>query len=410
MKRSSDRILTTHVGSLVRPPEVIAAMQAIESGQPYDAADLQRYLERGVAEVVRQQAEVGVDVVSDGEFGKAGWTSYATARLGGLERRPLSPEEAAVAAVRLGGKMDHDRFGEFFEVWGDLERSNYMLPKEKGGSVTPSPSASAVGMAFTGPITYKGSEAVQRDIANFKAALAGISVEEAFLPVAAPASIEASRRNAYYASDEEFLFAVGDALHEEYQAIVDAGLLLQVDDAWLPMRYAQMMPDPDVAEYNRWAELRIEATNHALRGIPEDRVRYHVCWGSQNVPHMTDAPLSVMLPLIMKVNAQAYSIESANPRHEHEWTIWQETKLPDGKIIVPGVISHATNIVEHPELVAQRIMNFANLVGRENVIASSDCGFSQNWNLVRVHPTIQWAKLEALAQGAAIASKRLWGR
>jgi 5-methyltetrahydropteroyltriglutamate--homocysteine methyltransferase len=225
----------------------------------------------------------------------------------------------------------------------------------------------------------------------------------------APASVEANRRNAYYRNDEEFLFAVADAMHEEYQAIVDAGLLLQVDDAWLPMRYAQAMPNADAAEYQKWASLRIEATNHALRGIPEDRVRYHICWGSQNVPHMTDAPLSVMLPLVLKVNAQAYSIESANPRHEHEWTIWRETKLPDGKIIVPGVISHATNIVEHPELVAMRIMNFAGLVGRENVIASTDCGFSQNWNLVRVHPTIQWAKLESLAQGAAIASKRLWG-
>jgi 5-methyltetrahydropteroyltriglutamate--homocysteine methyltransferase len=410
MKRSSDRILTTHVGSLVRPPSVIAAMEAMESGRPHDDAALNRDLRSGVAEVVRQQAAAGVDVPSDGEFGKAGWTAYVVQRLGGLEPKPLSPEEAAVSAVRIGGRMDQERFAEFFSVWSPLERSNYMLPKDRGGSVTVTPTSAATGMAFTGPITYKGTAAVQRDIDNFKAALKDVDVAEAFLPVAAPASVEANRRNAYYQSEEEFLFAVADALHEEYQAIVDAGLLLQIDDAWLPMRYAAAMPNPDVAAYHRWAGLRVDATNHALRGIPEDRVRYHICWGSQNVPHMTDAPLSVMLPLILKVNAQAYSIESANPRHEHEWTIWQETKLPDGKILIPGVISHATNIVEHPELVAQRIGNFVNLVGRENVIAGTDCGFSQNWNLVRVHPSIQWAKLEALVQGAEIASKRFRGR
>jgi 5-methyltetrahydropteroyltriglutamate--homocysteine methyltransferase len=408
MKRSTDRILTTHVGSLVRPPAIIKAMEVLDAGGVVDQEAFDRDLKAGVAEVVWDQAGAGVDVVSDGEFGKAGWTAYVLQRLGGLEPKALSPEEAAAGATRIGGRMDQERFAEFFSVWSPLERSNYMLPRDKGGSVNSAPGAGAQGMAFTGPITYKGTEAVQRDIANFKIALDGANIKEAFMPVAAPASVEANRRNAFYKSDEEFLYAVGDALHEEYQAIIDAGFVLQVDDAWLPMRYAAMMPDPDVAAFNRWADLRIEATNHALRGIPEDRVRYHICWGSQNVPHTTDAPLSVMLPLVLKVNAQAYSIESANPRHEHEWEIWRETKLPYSKIIVPGVVSHATNIVEHPELVAMRIANFANLVGRENVIASTDCGFSQNWNLVRVHPSIQWAKLESLAQGAAIASERLW--
>ena len=221
--------------------------------------------------------------------------------------------------------------------------------------------------------------------------------------MAAPCSVEASRANNYYRTEEEYLFAIADALKEEYRAIVAAGLLLQVDDAWLPAQYARMLPQASMADYRRYVHLTIEALNHALEGIPEDRVRYHICWGSQNVPHIWDVPLADIIDLVLRVKAQAYAIEAANPRHEHEWEVWQHTTLPDGKILIPGVISHATNVVEHPRLVAQRLQNFARCVGRENVIAGTDCGFSQNWNLARVHPEVQWAKLEALVEGARLA-------
>jgi len=226
--------------------------------------------------------------------------------------------------------------------------------------------------------------------------------------VAAPGSIEASHVNRHYASAEEYLYAIADAMKEEYRAIVDAGLLLQVDDAFIPALYDLRYSDLSMEEYGKFSEARIEALNYALAGIPPDRVRYHICWGSWNAPHVGDVPLQDIVHLVLKVDAGAYSIEAANPRHEHEWTVWQETKLPEGKILIPGVVTHSTNVVEHPELVAWRIANFARLVGRENVLGGTDCGFSQHWNLIRVHESVQWAKLEALAEGAALASKQLW--
>jgi 5-methyltetrahydropteroyltriglutamate--homocysteine methyltransferase len=260
-----------------------------------------------------------------------------------------------------------------------------------------------------GPITYTGESEIERDIANFKSALARAGVEEGFLPVAAPASVIPDRKNEYYKSEEDLLYAIADAMRTEYRAIVDAGLLLQLDDARAAVTYDRMVPPATMQDYRRWVARHVEALNHALEGIPEDRVRYHVCWGSWPGPHTTDVPLKDIVDLILRVRAGAYLIENANPRHEHEWRVWESVKLPEGKVLAPGVISHATNIVEHPELIAERIVRIARLVGRENVIANTDCGFAQGPFHRRVHPSIMWAKLESLVQGARLASRELWG-
>jgi 5-methyltetrahydropteroyltriglutamate--homocysteine methyltransferase len=348
--------------------------------------------------------EVGIDIPSDGEFGKRGWTSYVAERLDGLES---SPSVYGTLITGMAGTQ-HERFRGFYQVYNRIERTVW-LPGNEEGTLGPT-DMPASSWRCTGPITYTGSDAIKRDVANFAVALQHVQVAEAFLPVAAPCSVEATRANNYYPTEAEYLFAIAEALKEEYHAIVNAGFLLQVDDAWMPARYAHMLPQASMADYRKYVHLTIEALNHALEGIPEDRVRYHICWGSQNVPHTWDVPLADIVDLVLRVKAQAYSIEAANPRHEHEWEVWQHTKLPDGKILIPGVISHATNVVEHPRLVAQRLQNFARCVGRENVIAGTDCGFSQNWNLARVHPEVQWAKLEALVAGARLASEQLWRR
>jgi 5-methyltetrahydropteroyltriglutamate--homocysteine methyltransferase len=400
MKRSTERILTTHTGSLIRPIEVIELMRRLEAGSPVETSELSARLRTAVADVVRRQAETGIDVPSDGEFGKRGWTSYVSERLGGLESY-ASPYSGIINS--LAG-AEFDRYKGFYATYNRFERTLW-LP---GDDETQPEEAPSLGWRCTGPITYTGSEAIKRDIANLKAALEGLGVEEAFLPVAAPCSVEATRANNYYAREEDYLFALADALHEEYRAIIDAGFLLQVDDAFMPAVYPRMMQTKTLREYRDYVNLTIDALNHALEGIPEDRVRYHICWGSQNVPHTWDVPLDMIVDLVLRVKAQAYSIEAGNPRHEHEWEVWQKTKLPDGKILIPGVISHSTNVVEHPRLIAQRIQNYGRLVGRENVIAGTDCGFSQNWNMVRVHPEVQWAKLEALVEGARLASRELW--
>jgi 5-methyltetrahydropteroyltriglutamate--homocysteine methyltransferase len=403
MKRSTDRILTTHAGSMVRPLEIVDVMRKLEAGQPYDEAELDRLLTPAVAQVVRKLAEIGIDVPSDGEFGKRGWTTYVAERLGGLESTPSS--YGTLIAGMAG--TQRERFSGFYRVYNRIERSLWLPGNE---DVEPDAEVPAASWRCTGPIVYKGLPAVQRDIANFKAALRDVQVEDAFMPVAAPCSVEATRANNYYKSEEEYVFAIADALRQEYRAIVDAGFLLQIDDALMPMQYSRMLPGSTMEDYRRYVTMTIDALNHALAGIPEDRVRYHICWGSQNVPHTWDVPLEAIVDLVLRVKAQAYSIEAANPRHEHEWEVWQRTKLPEGKILIPGLISHSTNVVEHPRLVAQRIVTFARLVGRANVIAGTDCGFSQNWNLVRVHPEVQWAKLEALVEGARLASRELWGR
>ncbi|HZU08103.1 MAG TPA: cobalamin-independent methionine synthase II family protein [Chloroflexota bacterium] len=403
MRHSTSRVLTTHVGSLVRPLEVMEFMKAIEKGLVIDEQTFAGVLRSAVAEVVRRQAEIGIDVVSDGEYGKRGWSQYVTERLTGFERRECMPGERPTPVF---APLDRRRFAGFYEIYDRLEKCLW-LPQTDWITASMTPEH-PVDWICTGPVRYRGEAAVRRDIANFKAALAEVRVEEAFMPVVAPCSAEAVRANAYYPTQEDYLFAIAEALKVEYRIIIEAGFVLQVDDAFLPMQYTRMAEMEGVEAYRKWAQVRIDALNYALDGIPPEHVRYHVCWGSQNVPHTSDVPLRAIVDLILQVNAGAYSIEAANPRHEHEWQVWEDVRLPAGKILIPGVVSHATNVVEHPELVAWRLKNFARLVGRERIIAGTDCGFSQNWNLIRVHHTIQWAKLESLVEGARLASKQLW--
>jgi len=393
MKRSSNRILTTHVGSLIRPPQLLEKVRARESGQAADDMAYKQSLKDSVAEVVLQQAHAGIDVVNDGEFGKStSWALYALKRVSGFEMRDVND-----GANPFARGADRERFKEFY---AELESGN----DRTWSNVT---KQEAVCIA---PVTYTGLAELQQDIDNLKAALQDVNVEEAFLPVAAPSSAIPDRKNEYYKNEEELVVALAEALRTEYRAIVDAGFLLQVDDARAAVTYDRMVPPASFEEYYKWVGRHVDVLNHALEGIPEDRIRYHVCWGSWPGPHTTDVPLKKIVDLILKVRAGAYLIEAANPRHEHEWRVWKDVKLPEGKILAPGVVSHGTNVVEHPELVAERISRFAGLVGRENVIASTDCGFSQEQFNRRVHPTIMWAKLQAMAEGARIASKELWGR
>ena len=386
MKRSTDRILTTHVGSLIRPPELLEFIGARQQGKPIDQRAYVQCLKDSVAKIVREQAAAGVDVVSDGECGKTiSWSQYVLERLSGFERRPAAGDPYAKGA-------DRERFSEFYRELDERD-------SRAGISFQP---------VVTGPIKYTGQAELQVDIDNFKAALKGVKVAEGFLPVAAPASVVPDRKNEYYRTEEECVAAIADAMAVEYKMIVDAGFLVQVDDARAAVTYDRMVPPSTFREYRKWVALHMEALNHALRGIPEEKIRYHVCWGSWPGPHTTDVPLKDIVDLILRVKAGAYVIEGANPRHEHEWSVWKDVKLPKGKVLIPGVISHATNVVEHPELVAERIVRYAGVVGRENVIAGTDCGFAQGPFHRRVHPTIQWAKLEALAAGAKIASKALW--
>ena len=387
MKRSTDRILTTHVGSLIRPQALQDILRAKQGGQSYDHAAYENCLKQSIADVVRRQAEIGVDVVSDGEFGKAiSWNQYVVERLSGFELRAIPP------GYRPGiPGADRTRFKEFYAELDVRE-----------------PMANARMVACVGPVKYIGQEILQRDIANFKAALKDVKVEEAFMPVVAPSSVLPDRKDEYYKGEEEWLAAVTAAMRTEYRTIVDAGFILQIDDARAATAYDRMVPPGTFEEYRRWLAKFVELLNHALEGIPEDRVRYHVCWGSWPGPHVSDVALRDIVDLILKVRAGAYVIEFANPRHEHEWQVWKNVKLPPGKVLIPGVISHATNVVEHPELIAERISRFANLLGRENVIAGTDCGFAQGTFYRRVHPTVMWAKFEALVEGARLASKQLW--
>jgi 5-methyltetrahydropteroyltriglutamate--homocysteine methyltransferase len=391
MRRSTDRVLTTHVGSLIRPDPLLPFIRAKQNGQPYDARAYADCLAASVKEVVRRQAAAGIDVPSDGEFGKSiSWSQYALERLSGFERRPVK-ETAGIARG-----ADRARFAEFY---AELDAA----------SGPPATALASVGDAVcVGPIRYTGQAEVQRDIANFKAALAAAGVAEGFLPVAAPASVIPDRKNEHYGSDEEILDAIAVAMREEYRAIVDAGLLLQLDDARAAVTYDRMVPPASFADYRQWLERQVAAINRATEGIPTERIRYHVCWGSWPGPHTTDVPLKDIVDLVLRVRAGAYLIEAANPRHEHEWRVWEKARLPQGVALVPGVISHATNVVEHPDLVAERIVRFARLVGRENVIAGTDCGFAQGPFHRRVHPSIMWAKLEALAEGARLATRELW--
>jgi 5-methyltetrahydropteroyltriglutamate--homocysteine methyltransferase len=387
MKRSSDRILTTHVGSLIRPQPLQDFLRARQAGKPVDPKAYDACLTQSVADIVRRQAEAGIDVISDGEFGKSiSWSQYVLERLSGFERRPVKP-----GANPFARGADRERFAEFY---AELDVREEVATRSDSVCV--------------GPIAYTGQAELQRDIDNFKAALKGAKVEEAFLPVAAPASVIPDRKNEYYKNDEECLIAIGAAMRTEYKMIVDAGFVLQLDDARAAVTYDRMVPPASFADYRKWVDMHMEVLNHAIEGLPADRIRYHVCWGSWPGPHTTDVPLKDIVDLILKVRVGAYVIEGANPRHEHEWSVWKNVKLPEGKVLIPGVISHATNVVEHPELVAERITRYARLLGRENVLAGTDCGFAQGPFYRRVHPSIMWAKLEALAEGARLASKELW--
>jgi 5-methyltetrahydropteroyltriglutamate--homocysteine methyltransferase len=401
MKRSSDRIMTTHVGSLVRPPDVLEDILIKVAGKPIDEAAFQKNVSKGVAETVRKQAEIGIDIPSDGEFSKPTFSSYVAERLSGLGPSPITVKPYAYPILQ-------EEFPGFMTEYNAMYTTIWMPKSIPADIVRDAMAAPPDVRSVTAPIAYQGQEFVQRDIANFKTALDGLSFVEAFMPSATPsrADVDADQ---IYSSESAYLYALADAMHEEYKAIVDAGFIVQLD-LGLPARN-QVLPNnphPSWAELRRASEMQIEAYNHALKGIPEDRVRYHLCWGSMNTPHTTDVPLKEIIDLILRINAQAYSIEAANPRHEHEWMVWKDVKLPDGKILIPGVISHQTNVVEHPELVAMRIKNYASVVGRENVIASTDCGFAQGWSMIRVHPEVQWAKLSALVEGAKLASRDLW--
>jgi len=385
MQRSDDRILTTHVGSLVRPAELLqAAAGAKEKPQEQQPAYLDA-LRRATVDVVSRQAKAGIDIVNDGEYGKSSWANYVLERMTGFEPRP----DTLFEAVWLG--RDRQRFREFMKT---------EFPRGAVGSP---------GHACVAAIRYQGHEAVRRNIEDVKAALNSAGVAEGFLTAVAPASTGYDASNEFYANERDYIFAIAEALREEYLEIYHSGLVLQIDDAVLANMYDELVQQgPE--RYRQWAELRVEALNHALRGIPEDRIRYHVCFGSWHVPHVADAPLEAIVDLILRVRAGAYSIEAANVRHEHEWRVWQDVRLPPGKILIPGVVTHHTTTVEHPRLVADRIVRFAGLVGHENVIAGTDCGFAQAEGLQRVHPQVMWAKLEALAEGARLASRELWGR
>ena len=400
-----DRILTTHAGSLIRPPELLDVMGKIERGEPYDEAEYERLLRTTVEDVVRRQAEAGIDVIDDGEMGKSSWITYLYERTSGIEPRMVDTD---------GGRVyppSRDRLA-FPEFYVEHDRQQAVEAFEAMGMVLPDATQEGPQLSrrffVTGPLVYDSS-AVQRDIANLKAAREGVDVTDVFMPVVAPASAY-WLDNEHYASEDEFVFALADVLHEEYKAIVEAGFLLQVDDAVLVHEYDSILSlGGSIDDYRRWAELRVQATNRALRGIPEERVRYHVCHGSWHGPHVFDPPLREVIDLVLAVNARYYSIEQANPRHEHEWQLWEDVKLPEGKVLIPGIVTHHTIVVEHPDLVAQRLVRLANVVGPDAVMGGTDCGFAQGAFIRRVHPTVQWAKLEALAEGARIASKQLWG-
>lgn len=384
MRRSDDRILTTHVGSLIRPPELLelAAAARDKPGEQPKFFDAVRTV---TLDVVRCQIAAGVDIPNDGEYGKSSWANYVLERMTGFEHRPNELHEA----VWLGS--DRIRFRAFME-------------KEFPRGVKGSP-----GDACIGPIQYVGHDSVRRNIRDLKAALAAANAPEGFLTAVAPASTGYDAENEYYENERDYVFAIAEALREEYLEIYNSGLVLQVDDAVLANMYDYLMQQSP-QRYREWAELRVDALNHALRGIPENRIRYHICFGSWHVPHVSDAPLEAIVDLMLRVKAGAYSIEAANVRHEHEWRVWEKVKFPKDKILIPGVVTHHTTTVEHPQLVADRLMRFAKILGRENVIAGTDCGFAQMEGLQRVHPQVMWAKLESLAEGARLATQELWGK
>jgi len=402
MKGLGERILTTHVGSLCRPAALLEMVVDGVAGNPVDQDAFEALVASSVKDVVARQAEVGVDIPSDGEFSKPDFASYITRRLGGIEERPTAPSDG------LYYPQLAEEFPGFMKQYSGMYRTMWLppeLPREKAEAAMNAPRSRTV---VAQPIYYDGHAELKRDLDNFAAALAGHDFADAFVPSATPSRSDIPESDVYD-SLQDYLYALADAMHEEYKAIVDAGYMVQLD-LGLPARNQVLPgnPNPSVEDLRRASEMQVEAYNHALRGIPPERVRYHMCWGSMNTPHTTDVPLRDFVDLILRIDAKFYAIEGANPRHEHEWMIWQDVKLPQDKVLIPGIVSHQTNVVEHPELVSWRIQNYASVVGRERVIASTDCGFSQGWSMQRVHEEVQWAKLRALAEGAALATKALW--
>jgi len=382
MSRNVDRILTTHAGRLDGPPELRALLKAARAGH-VDAARALPLVPGAIRDLVQQQKDAGLDIVGDGEVSKLGYgMAYYGKRLGGMTSRKVAPGEPGWMSMHTNERI------EFADFYNELA---WAAPTER--------------VVCSGAVTYIGATAVAADIAQFTTALAtaGLTPRDAFMCVLAPGWLEHFFYNEHYKTDDEYLFALADAIAHEYRAVVDAGFTLQIDDPALPDTYDMIVPAPSVAEYRTFARVRVDALNHALKGIPADRVRYHICWGSWHGPHTHDLPLADLIDLLLLVNAGAYSVEGANPRHEHEWKLWKDAKLPADKVLIPGVVSHATNVVEHPEVVADRLLRYASVVGRERVIAGTDCGLG-----LRLHPQIAWAKLEALVEGARLASRELW--
>jgi 5-methyltetrahydropteroyltriglutamate--homocysteine methyltransferase len=394
MQTSTGRILTTHVGSMPRPESIRALLRAGLAGQPVDEAALAARAAEAVREVVRRQAEVGLDVVSDGEMSKTSFLAYTDARLTGFVSTGADPSAALTDTGfwtrRVDSRKEWRAFREYYAEY---------LPREMPLAAAPT--------VCEGPITYKGQALLEKDLKAFKAALGGVAVAEAFVPAIAPAMVGRGQ-NRHYKTEDEYVFAIAEALRTEYRAIVDAGFVLQIDDPGLGETWDMLNPQPPLEDYRRTQARNIDALNHALAGIPEDRVRYHLCWGSWQGPHVHDLGLRDVVDLVLRVKAQAYSIEAATPRHSYEWRVWEDVKLPDGKVLIPGVIAHTTAVVEHPETVAERLLTYARLVGRERVMAGVDCGFAQGALFQRQHPSVMWAKFEALVAGARLASQRLW--
>jgi len=383
MKRSTERILVTHAGSLARPKDLMEMLLARNDGKPYDREALPRRLRSAVAEAAQKQIECGVDIVNDGELGKSNFSRYARERLSGFVERPAGPD---FKPTSIFGR-DMIEFPDYFNRGGRTSIGHHSRV-----------------FYCAEPLKYVGHDEVKADIENLKAALHGKQFEEAFLPAIAPGTMEHWMKNEYYPTEEAYLFAIADAMHEEYKAIVNAGFVLQIDDPDLADAW-QMFPQMSVADYRKYQEMRIDALNHGLRDLPIDRVRFHMCWGSYHGPHKYDIPLKDIVDIILKVRAGAYSIEASNPCHEHEWRVWEDVKLPDGKILIPGVVGHYSDFIEHPQAIADRLVRYAKIMGRENVIAGTDCGIGSRVG----HPQVGWAKFQAMAEGARLATKQLWG-
>ncbi len=393
MQRSSEQVLTTHTGSLPRPADLVTLLNAKELSSSYDHVAYKERIRRAVSEIVRKQAETGIDIVDDGEHSKVNWMAYARARLSGLEEVDRPPRFR-------GPTRDSLAFP------GAYEDMRLMLAG-RSGAIVPKRQVRPKAQICSGPIAYIGQDELQTDIDNLKLALKDIGADEGFMTAISPSNLELYYENHHYASDQEYLAALADAMRVEYKSITDAGLLLQIDDPRMATHFNRSV-DASIEDCRKFIALRVEAVNYALRGIPADRVRFHTCYSVNIAPRVHDFELKYFADLMLQVNACAYLIEAANPRHEHEWALWKEIKLPDDKILVPGVVSHCVQLVEHPELVAQRIERFAGVVGRERVIAGTDCGFGTSGAGDEVHPEVAWAKLKSLVEGARIASKRLW--